>query len=199
MDISVEEAWDFSKECPLMLREETGLHDTSVFRFGHSSVQEFLAASAKLDELEPQNVSLRSSCCQSLVDEALNDPRGRFDVFLRFVFGLIKERRLLEHTDALFIHTTKLCFEHFFSSFGVSLFHCLREFNRQALVDEVKYSLRHGYLPNPECTSMDWDALLERMKVFDGLQENFDLQASVRCDEKVLRHLPVILKSRKAM
>ncbi|XP_072240220.1 NACHT, LRR and PYD domains-containing protein 14-like [Leuresthes tenuis] len=199
MDISVEEAWDFSKECPLILREEAGLRDTSVFRFGHASVQEFLAASAKLDELEALNASLRSRCCQSLVDEALNDARGKFDVFLRFVFGLVKERRLLEHTNALFVHATKLCFERFFSSSGVSLFHCLREYNRQALVDEVKYSLRHGYLPNPAWTSMGWDKLLERMKVFDGLQENFDLQASARCDEKVLRHLPLILKSRKAM
>ncbi|KAM4583763.1 NACHT, LRR and PYD domains-containing protein 3-like [Odontesthes bonariensis] len=199
MGITVAEASDFSTECPLMLREETGLHDTSVFRFGHSSVQEFLAASAKLDEIEPQNVSVRSTCCQSLVDEALSDTRGKFDIFLRFVFGLIKERRLLEYRDALYIHTTKLCFECFFSPFGVSLFHCLREYNRQALVDEVKYSLWHGYRPNPECTTMDWDALMERMKVFDGLQENFDLQASMRCDEKVLRHLPVILKSRKAM
>ncbi|XP_041838720.1 NACHT, LRR and PYD domains-containing protein 12-like isoform X2 [Melanotaenia boesemani] len=199
MDISVEEASDFTEECPFVLRQETGLHGTTVFRFGHSSIQEFLAASAKLDEIEGQEISLGSSCCQSLVDEQLNDPDGKYDVFLRFIFGLIKERHLFEPTDKLFLHTTMMVFKYFFSPAGVSLFYCLREHNSQALVSEVKYCQRQGFAPNPEYTSMHWDLLLERMKNIDGLQENFELKASERCDEKLLRHLPDIYKSRKAM
>ena len=49
-DISLKEASTFAKECPLMLMEEKGVF-ASVFRFGHSSFRDFLAACAKTDDI----------------------------------------------------------------------------------------------------------------------------------------------------
>ncbi|XP_044046714.1 NACHT, LRR and PYD domains-containing protein 12-like isoform X2 [Siniperca chuatsi] len=196
-DISVEEASTLSKECPLMLREEKGLHNTTVFRFGHSSIQEFLAASAKLDDIEASSV--QSVCCQYLVDQALQSAEGKYDVFLRFIFGLIKERGMLEPTDPLFDYTKKKILENILSDSAVGLFHCLREYDSQALLSEVKFFLKFGFSPIRECTTVHWNFMVQRTRAFEGMQENFEMQVSTRCDETLLRHLPAILKSKKAM
>uniref|UniRef100_A0A3B5AID0 NACHT domain-containing protein n=1 Tax=Stegastes partitus TaxID=144197 RepID=A0A3B5AID0_9TELE len=106
--ITVEEASAFSKECPLLLREDSGLHGTTVFRFGHVSAQEFLAASAKLDELQVLGTASLSESCRRLVDEVREDVNGKWDVFLQFIFGLIKERSLLGPNDELFVYTKSM-------------------------------------------------------------------------------------------
>lgn len=196
-DISVEEASAFSKECPLVLREEKGLHNTTRFRFGHSSIQEFLAASAKLDDIEA--TSIQSVCCQCLVDQALQSAEGKFDVFLRFIFGLIKERGVLEPTDPLFEYTKKKILGNILSYSAVSLFHCLREYDSQALLSEVKVFLKFGISPIFKCPPMHWTFMIHRTRAFEGMQDQFEMQVSMRSDERLLRHIPAILKSKKAM
>ncbi|XP_070776478.1 NACHT, LRR and PYD domains-containing protein 14-like [Enoplosus armatus] len=196
-DISVGEASTLSKECPLVLREEKGLHNTAVFRFGHLSIQEFLAASAKLDAIEA--ILVQSVCCQYLVDVALQHTEGKWDVFLRFIFGLIKERGMLDPTDPLFNYTKKKILESILSHSAVGLFHCLREYDSQALLSEVKFFLEFGFSPICEFTAMHWTFMVQRVRAFEGMQENFEMQVSTRCDERLLRHLPAVLKSKKAM
>ncbi|XP_040891396.1 NACHT, LRR and PYD domains-containing protein 12-like [Toxotes jaculatrix] len=196
-DISAEEASAFSEECPLVLREEKGLYNTTVFRFGHSSIQEFLAASAKVDNIEAS--PLQSICCQFLVDEALQNAEGKYDVFLRFVFGLIKERHILEPTDWLFDYTKKKILENILSYSAVSLLHCLREYDSQALLIEVQFFLKFGFSPIREFSSMHWKFMIQRTRAFEGMRDNFEMQVSTKCDERLLRQLPAILKSRKAM
>ncbi|XP_053188977.1 NACHT, LRR and PYD domains-containing protein 14-like [Scomber japonicus] len=195
--ISVREASEFSKECPLVLREEKGLHNTTVFRFGHTSIQEFLAASSKLDNIEAG--FHQSLSCQHLVDQALQSSDGKFDIFLRFIFGLIKERGTLEPTDQLFDYTQKKILENILSPSAVGLFHCLREFNAQALLDEVKYYLKTDISPIRGFTSMHWAFMTQRTTNFEGMRDVFEMQVPLRCDERFLRHLPIVLKSRKAM
>ncbi|XP_044202479.1 NACHT, LRR and PYD domains-containing protein 3-like [Thunnus albacares] len=191
------EASALSRECPLVLREEKGLHNTTVFRFGHTSIQEFLAASSKLDNIESS--FYQSNRCQNLVDQALQSPEGRFDVFLRFIFGLIKERATLGPTDPLFDYTKKKILENILSYSAVGLFHCLREFDSQALLSEVKFYLKTGISPIPDFTPMHWTFMIQRTTNFEGMRDSFEMQVSMRCDERLLRHLPVILKSKKAM
>ncbi|KAJ4944310.1 hypothetical protein JOQ06_012854 [Pogonophryne albipinna] len=140
IDLSVEEASTFSKECPLVLKEENGLHNSTVFRFGHSSILEFFAASAELDNIETK--SDPSRLCKCLVDTALESSMGKTDVFLRFIFGLLRERGMLEPHDPLFVYTKKLILEYILSYKAVGLFHCLREYDNQALLDEVKFFLK---------------------------------------------------------
>uniref|UniRef100_A0A3Q3J1P6 NACHT LRR and PYD domain-containing protein n=1 Tax=Monopterus albus TaxID=43700 RepID=A0A3Q3J1P6_MONAL len=194
-DISIEEASSFSKEWPFVLREEKGLCNTIVFRFGHSSIQEFLAASAKLDDIEENPLPLRSGCCRELVDKALRNATGKFDVFLRFIFGLIKERGTLEPKDRLFTYTKTMILER--SSVG--LFHCLREYDSQALLNEVNDFLKSGVSPFCQTTPQRWKLMVQITRALEGMQDNFEMQVSMRSDERLLRQLPAILKSRKAM
>ncbi|KAA8594526.1 hypothetical protein FQN60_011661 [Etheostoma spectabile] len=196
-DISVEEASTFSTECPLVLREEKGLHNTKVFRFGHLSIQEFLAASSELEEIEAR--SLPSVRCRYLVDQALQCDEGKSDVFLRFLFGLIKERGTLEPTDPLFDYTKKLILENVWSYTAVGLFHCLREYDNQALLKEVKFFLKFGSSPIRDFYPMHWEFMRQRTSNFEGMRDCFEMEVSKRSDERLLRHLPAILKSRKAM
>nr|XP_046257777.1 NACHT, LRR and PYD domains-containing protein 12-like isoform X2 [Scatophagus argus] len=196
-DISVKKASAFSKECPLVLREEKGLHNTTVFRFGHSSIQEFLAASAKLDDIEGN--SAQSLCCKDLVDQMRQDPWGNSDVFLRFIFGLIKERDMLAPTDPLFAYTKKMILDNILEYTAVVLFHCLREYDSQALLNEVKFFQKFGICPIPESTPMQWHFVIQRTTNFEGMRNSFEMEVSKRCDERLLRELPNILKSKKAM
>ncbi|XP_047431512.1 NACHT, LRR and PYD domains-containing protein 12-like [Mugil cephalus] len=197
--ISVKEASIFCKEWPLVLWQETGLHKTKAFRFGHLSIQEFLAASAKLDEIEGVEISSRSGCCKHLVEQAMLNEEGKSDVFLRFIFGLIKERHLLEPTDELFVYTKKKILEHILSYKAVRLFHCLREFDSQALLEDVRFFMKYGSSPIPEFTSLHWNFMIQRARTFEGVQDHFEMPLSMRCDENLLRYLPAIQKSRKAM
>ncbi|XP_034398352.1 NACHT, LRR and PYD domains-containing protein 12-like isoform X2 [Cyclopterus lumpus] len=196
-DLSVEEASTFSKECPLVLREETGLHNTTVFRFGHSSIEEFLAASAKLDDFETGPVY--SNRCRFLVDQVLQNAEGKKDVFLRFIFGLLKERGMLEPTDPLFEQTKKKVLENILSYSAVALFHCLREYDNQALLGEVKFFLNYGFSPFREFSPTHWNYMMQRTSNFEGMRESFEMQLSTRCDDSLLKQLPAILKSKKAM
>lgn len=194
-DLSVEEASAIARECPLVLREEKGLHNTTVF---HLSIQEFLAASAKVDEIEAG--SDRSVSCQYLVDEALLTHDGNSEVFLRFVFGLIQERGVLEPSDRFFDYTKKMILENVSFPRGAGLFHCLREYDSRALLGEVnRFNNSSFSLDYPTITRKHWVSMSKRTRAFEGIRDSFEMQVSTRCDERLLRELPAILKSRKAM
>ncbi|XP_069024224.1 NACHT, LRR and PYD domains-containing protein 12-like [Embiotoca jacksoni] len=197
-DISAEAASAFAKECPLVLREETGLHNHTVFRFGQWSILEFLAASAKLDDLKVSRVSLRCTC-KRLVDEALKSNDGEFDTFLRFLFGLIKERHLLDSNDVLFVYTKRTIMENVLSDSFFGLFQCLREYDSQALQSEAKFFAKFDVCPMGEFSQMQWEFMVNKIMDFDGIQDKFEMPVPMRCEEKLLRQLPDILRSRKAI
>ncbi|KAM7009972.1 NACHT, LRR and PYD domains-containing protein 3-like [Tautogolabrus adspersus] len=196
-DLSVNEASAFSKECPLVLREEKGLRNTRVFRFGQVSIQEFLAASARLDTIEA--VHIESEAVRCLVDTMVLCPEGEFDVFLRFIFGLLKERGTLEPIDPLLDYTKSKILHDILSPKAVGLFHCLREYDSQALLNEVKFFLKFDISPIHGFTPMHWTFMIQRTTNFEGMRESFELQVALRCDDAVLKQLPHILKSKKAM
>ncbi|XP_051242064.1 NACHT, LRR and PYD domains-containing protein 12 [Dicentrarchus labrax] len=196
-EISIEEASTFSKECPLVLKEEKGLHNTTVFRFGHLSIQEFLAASAKLDDIERSPDP--SVCCQYLVHQVLQGAENHYDVFLRFIFGLIKERSVLEPYNQLIVSTKKKILENILSYNAVVLFHCLREYDSQALLSEVKFFLKFKISPISDFGPPHWLFMIQRTTNFGGMRDSFEMELSTRCDERLLRQLPAVLKSRKAM
>lgn len=197
--ITVEEASAFSKKCPLLLREETGLNNTTVFRFSHMSIQEFLAASAKLDEIEASETSSISNSCQSLVDAAVAHTQGKWDVFLRFIFGLIKERHLLEPNDLLFVYTKKIMLENIFYDKFDPLFPSLREYDSEALVDELNSYMKNASSPISGFQPMHWELVKERLRNWDKIESCYELPVSERCDDSLIRLLPTILKSKKAM
>ncbi|KAF3687143.1 NACHT, LRR and PYD domains-containing protein 14 [Channa argus] len=192
-DISVEEASALSKECPPVLIEERGLHNTTVFRFGHWSIQQYLAASAKLRDIELS--PSKSACCQDLVDKALQSAEGKYDVFLRFIFGLIYEDNVLDPTDQLFEYTRKKILE----NTSVSLFYCLREYDSIALLDEVRFFLKYGFSPISDIVPKHFTLLMQKTCAFEGIYKRFQMQVSERCDQRLLQQLPAVLKSRNAV
>ncbi|XP_005470210.1 NACHT, LRR and PYD domains-containing protein 14 [Oreochromis niloticus] len=196
--ISVEEALAFAETCPLVLRTETGLNGTTVFRFGHLSVQEFLAASQKLEDIKTHKINL-SSYIQDLVDKVLANNKGVSDLLLRFMFGLIKEHMLLLPNDLLFGYVKEKILSKISSYSTVILFHCLREYDSQALQEEVRFFQRYGNSQIPGFSLMHWRELMQRIRAFEGIRETFEMEVSVRSDEKLIKNIPAIFKSRKAM
>uniref|UniRef100_A0A665V9B8 NACHT, LRR and PYD domains-containing protein 12-like n=1 Tax=Echeneis naucrates TaxID=173247 RepID=A0A665V9B8_ECHNA len=189
-DITAEEASMLSRECPLVLATEKGLHDTTVFRFGHSSIREFLAASAKIDEMELDSFP---DACIDLVDEVMLNAEGKFDVFLRFIFGLIKERHILEPSDTLFHYIKMMILENITADItsyqAESLFHCLREYDSQAFKSEVKLSQKLFFCPFHQYSLMVWNIMSKMVSTFEGITESFEMQLSTRCDEILLTKL----------
>lgn len=196
-DISVREASAFSKRNPLVLREEKGLHNTIVFRFGHSSIQDFLAASAKLDNIQASHTV--SDQVQSLVDWQMHLRDGNFDILHRFIFGLIKERDVLPPNDPLFDYTKQKILLEIVSYNAIGLFHALREYDSQAFLNEVRFFLKVGFSPVQGISPMQWTFMIQRAKNFEGMREIFELQLGERSDENLLKQLTVILKSRRAL
>ncbi|XP_072321664.1 protein NLRC3-like [Eucyclogobius newberryi] len=94
-----------------VFREEPGLYQDKVFCFIHLSVQEFLAALhvhqtffSSGENLLSQSNSSEEAFYSSAVDQALESPNGRLDLFLRFllVLSLPTNQRLLQ---GLLTHT----------------------------------------------------------------------------------------------
>ncbi|CAJ1053042.1 NACHT%2C LRR and PYD domains-containing protein 12-like [Xyrichtys novacula] len=193
-DISVREASAFSKKFPLVLREEKGLHNTTVFRFGQSSIQEFLAASATLDKMQGSNTA--SAQLQDLVDAAERSPDGEFDGILRFTFGLLKKRDTLPPTDPLFDYTKKVILHEIVTYKSVILFHALREYDSQALLNEVKFFLKFGFSPIQGFTPVHWTFMIQRATNFEAILDNIEMPVGKRCDELLRKTLPALLKSK---
>ncbi|XP_034997341.2 NACHT, LRR and PYD domains-containing protein 14 isoform X2 [Hippoglossus stenolepis] len=195
-DISVKEASTFAKKCPLMLMEEKGVF-ASVFRFGHSSFRDFFAACAKVDDIQAS--SFPSTHCQAILDEALRSDAGKMDVFLRFIFGLLKERRMFQPNNQLFKYTKKTILEKVMTFRAVGLLHCLREYDRNAFVHEIKLFLKYGFSPIEGFAPLHWHLLIQRTIAYDWKRPKFVMDVSMRSDESVLRELPAIMKSTKVM
>ncbi|KAM4612413.1 NACHT, LRR and PYD domains-containing protein 14-like [Polymixia lowei] len=203
--ISVREASKYSRQCPLVLKEERGLNNTAVYRFGHASIQEFFAACYALDRIESDadygDQAALFQSCRVLVDQACGSPCGHGDVFLRFVFGLLKDHGCMEPTNALFNYTSRKILSNILSDSAVGLLHCLREFDSRALLNEVKYFLKTQLPPASyhEFKPIQWVFLSQRTKYFEGETDLFEMSVSTGCDDILLRQLPAILKSKKAM
>lgn len=195
--INLEEASAISRECPLLLREVKGLHNTTVFCFGHSSIREFLAASASLDNMVSLSPNLTRRCC-SLVDLTVKS-KGKQYVFTRFLFGLLKERDFMPPTDPLFAHTKSMILDNILNDSGVELYHCLREYDRQAFLPEVWLFSKLGICPSPTFSPMHWHFMVQRSTNFEGMRIQFSMEVSKSCDETLFRQITAILKSRKAM
>ncbi|XP_034044923.1 NACHT, LRR and PYD domains-containing protein 14-like [Thalassophryne amazonica] len=196
-DLTVSEASAYCEECPLVLIEEKGLKGARVYRFAHPSIQEFLfASSSLLDSVVPDAPFYLPHCF--LVDQTLNHPDGRFDVALRFVFGILKERRMVEDSDRLFLYTKMKLLDNMFSDTAVALFHCLREYDSKAFLSDLKSFLKTDAAPVLTFTPADWSIIIMFLTDFEGLQDTFELEVSHASDKRLLRQLPVVMKSLKA-
>ncbi|XP_024119333.1 NLR family CARD domain-containing protein 3-like [Oryzias melastigma] len=211
-----------------IFREERGLYQDKVFCFIHLSVQEFLAAlhvhqtfiNSGLNLINHERNSkifkLKQSSpvqfYQSAVKKALQSPNGHLDLFLRFLLGLSLQtnqsllRGLLTQTGSSsqtnqetvqFIK--KKISEDLSAEKSINLFHCLNELNDGSLVEEIQQFLRSGRLSTDELSPAQWSALVFILLSSEKDLEEFDLQKYSRSEEALLRLLPVIKASNKAL
>ncbi|XP_076581063.1 NLR family CARD domain-containing protein 3-like isoform X2 [Chaetodon auriga] len=210
-----------------IFKEERGLYQDKVFCFVHLSVQEFLAAlhvhltfiksgvnlmSEEQVEQSTDHESAETHFYQSAVDEALQSPNGHLDLFLRFLLGLSLQtnqtllRGLLtptgsgSKTSQVTVRYIKKKIEVMCSvERSINLFHCLNELNDCSLVDQIQRSLSSGRLSTDELSPAQWSALVFILLSSQEDLDVFDLKKYSASEEALLRLLPVIKASRKAL
>ncbi|XP_071402443.1 protein NLRC3, partial [Centroberyx affinis] len=171
---------------------------------------------------EPQSTSLRSKLLrdksklkhlyQSAVDKALQSPNGHLDLFLRFLLGLSLEtnqtliRGLLTQTGSnsqtnqeTVQYVQKKIRENPSPERSINLFHCLNELNDHSLVEEIQQYLRSGSLSTERLSPAQWSALVFMLLSSEKELDVFDLKKYSASEEALLRLLPVVKASNKAV
>ncbi|XP_059210432.1 NLR family CARD domain-containing protein 3-like [Centropristis striata] len=149
---------------------------------------------------------------QSAVDKALQSPNGHLDLFLRFLLGLSLKtnqnllRGLLTQTGSSSQtnqKTTKYIKEKISEDLSaeknINLFHCLNELNDRFLVEEIQQSLRSGNLSTDKLSPAQWSALVFILLSSQTDLDEFDLKKYSASEEALLRLLPVVKASNKAL
>ncbi|XP_041851964.1 NACHT, LRR and PYD domains-containing protein 9-like [Melanotaenia boesemani] len=151
---------------------------------------------------------------QTAVDQALQSPNGHLDLFLRFLLGLSLQtnQRLLQglltqtgsssltgaNQDTVQYIKDKIS-KNLSEERSINLFHCLNELNDGSLVEEVQQSLRSGRLSTDKLSPAQWSALAFILLSSEEDLEVFDLQKYSPSEEVLLRLLPVVKASNKAL
>ncbi|XP_078124809.1 LOW QUALITY PROTEIN: uncharacterized protein LOC144529551 [Sander vitreus] len=212
-----------------IFKEERGLYQDKVFCFVHLSVQEFLAAlhvhltfiNSGVNLLEEEQTTIRlskvfrdTSTCfyQSAVDKALQSPNGHLDLFLRFLLGLSLQtnqsllRGLLRQTKSssqtnqkTVEYIKKKISENLSAERSINLFHCLNELNDRSLVEQIQQSLSSGSLSIDKLSPAQWSALVFILLSSEEELDVFDLKKYSASEETLLRLLPVVKASNKAL
>ncbi|XP_077942419.1 protein NLRC3-like isoform X2 [Gasterosteus aculeatus] len=149
---------------------------------------------------------------QSAVDEALLSPNGHLDLFLRFLLGLSLEtnqtllRGLLTQTGSrsqtnqrTVQYIKEKISENVSPEKSINLFHCLNELNDGSLVEEIQQSLSSGRVSSDKLSPAQWSALVFILLSSEEDLEVFDLKKYSASEEALLRLLPVVKASNKAL
>ncbi|XP_074503394.1 protein NLRC3-like isoform X1 [Sebastes fasciatus] len=149
---------------------------------------------------------------QSAVDKALRSPNGHLDLFLRFLLGLSLEnnqtllRGLLTQTGSS-SQTNQKTVQYIKNKINkdlsaeksINLFHCLNELNDRSLVEEIQQSLSSGRLSTDKLSPAHWSALVFILLSSEKDLDVFDLKKYSASEEALLRLLPVVKASNKAL
>ena len=162
----------------------------------------------KLFTAQPDPVTLY----QRTVDKAVQSPNGHLDLFLRFLLGLSVEtnqtllRGLVTQTGSssqtnqkTVRYIKKKISENLSPEKSINLFHCLNELNDRSLVEEIQQSLRSGRLSTDELSPAQWSALVFILLSSEKDLDVFDLKKYSASEEALLRLLPVVKASNKAL
>ncbi|CAI5657567.1 unnamed protein product [Oreochromis niloticus] len=156
--------------------------------------------------------SNKQSLHQSAVEKALQSPNGHLDLFLRFLLGLSLQtnqtllRGLLTQTGSssqtyqeTVQYIKKQLSENLSAEKSINLFHCLNELNDRSLVEEIQQSLRSGSLSTDKLSPAQWSALVFILLSSEKDLDEFDLKKYSASEEALLRLLPVVKASNKAL
>uniref|UniRef100_A0A672ZDC2 NACHT domain-containing protein n=1 Tax=Sphaeramia orbicularis TaxID=375764 RepID=A0A672ZDC2_9TELE len=192
--IDISSASVYSGVFTQVFKEERGLYQDQRFCFIHLSVQEFVAA------------------LHTAVDQALQSPNGHLDLFLRFLLGLSLPTNqsllqdLMEQTGSS-SETKKKTVEYIKKKINenlsveksINLFHCLNELEDRSLVDQIQLYLNSGILSVMGLSPAQWSALVFMLLSSDKDLDEFDLNKYSPSEEALLRLMPVVKASNKAL
>uniref|UniRef100_A0A672HMV4 B30.2/SPRY domain-containing protein n=1 Tax=Salarias fasciatus TaxID=181472 RepID=A0A672HMV4_SALFA len=149
---------------------------------------------------------------QRAVDEALKSPNGHLDLFLRFLLGFSLPtnqsllRGLLTQTGSssqtnqeTVQYIKKKLSESLSAERSINLFHCLNELNDGSLVEQIQQSLRSGSLSTDKLSPAQWSALVFILLSSEEDLKEFDLKKYSASEEALLKLLPVVKASSKAL
>ncbi|XP_032426076.1 NLR family CARD domain-containing protein 3-like [Xiphophorus hellerii] len=227
--INIRAASVYSGVFTQIFKEERGLYQDKVFCFIHLSVQEFLAAlhvhltfinSGVILMGETQrsrkpslfNKPKLKVLHQRAVDQALQSPNGHLDLFLRFLLGLslqtnqrllkgllTKTGRRSQTNQETVQYIKEKINENVSAEKSINLFHCLNELNDRSLVEEIQQSLSSGSLSTDKLSLAQWSALGFILVSSGKDLDVFDLKKYSASEEVLLRLLPVVKASNKAL
>uniref|UniRef100_A0A3Q3JXB8 B30.2/SPRY domain-containing protein n=1 Tax=Monopterus albus TaxID=43700 RepID=A0A3Q3JXB8_MONAL len=159
-----------------------------------------------VDKPEPKHLYHRA------VDKALQSPNGHLDLFLRFLLGLSLRtnqtllRGLLTQTGSgsqtnqeTVEYIKKKISENQSPERSINLFHCLNELNDRSLVEQIQQSLKSGSVSTGELSPAQLSALSFILLSSEKDLDVFDLKKYSASEEALLRLLPVIKASNKAL
>ncbi|KAM4624462.1 protein NLRC3-like [Polymixia lowei] len=205
-----------------IFKEECGLYQNKVFCFVHLSFQEFLAAFYVFIKFTNTGVNLLSETkssinkirpfYQSAVYKALQSGNGHLDLFLRFLLGLSLEsnqtilRGLLEQTGSI-SETNQETVQYIKKKISknpspersINLFHCLNELKDHSLVEEIQQYLTSGSLSTDRLSPAQWSALVFMLLSSEDKLDVFDLKKYSASEEGLMRLLPVVKASNRAL
>uniref|UniRef100_A0A8C6SCU9 NACHT, LRR and PYD domains-containing protein 12-like n=1 Tax=Neogobius melanostomus TaxID=47308 RepID=A0A8C6SCU9_9GOBI len=211
-----------------VFKEEKGLYQDQVYCFIHLSVHEFLAALHVHQTFVDTGVNLLSTKTQKFtlfrvksklkhlhqtaVDQALQSPNGHLDLFLRFLLGLSLStnqsllRGLLTQTGSS-SQTNQKAAEYIKQKLrkkvsaerSINLLHCLNELNDGSLVEQVQQYLSSGRLSEGGLSPAQWSALAFILLSSEEALEQFELKKYYASEEALLKLLPVVKASNKAL
>ncbi|XP_055085684.1 protein NLRC3-like isoform X1 [Periophthalmus magnuspinnatus] len=149
---------------------------------------------------------------QTAVDQALQSPNGHLDLFLRFLLGLslstnqsllqglLKQTANRSQTNQKTAeYIKKKLSEDVSAERSINLLHCLNELNDRSLVEHIQQYLRSGRLSEDELSPADWSALAFILLSSEEDLEQFELKKYFASEEALLRLLPVVKASNKAL
>uniref|UniRef100_UPI003AAE4AC8 protein NLRC3-like n=1 Tax=Centroberyx gerrardi TaxID=166262 RepID=UPI003AAE4AC8 len=146
------------------------------------------------------------------IDKALQSPNGHLDLFLRFLLGLSLQtnqtvlRGLLTQTGSS-SQTDQNTIQYIKEKIrenpslerSINLFHCLNELNDHSLLEEIQQYLRSGSLSTVSLSPAQWSALVFMLLSSEEELDVFDLKKYSASEEALLRLLPVVKASNKAL
>ncbi|XP_040915372.1 protein NLRC3-like, partial [Toxotes jaculatrix] len=149
---------------------------------------------------------------QRAVDKALQSPNGHLDLFLRLLLGLSLQtnqtllRGLLTQTGSVsqtnqetVQYIKKKIEETPSAEQSINLFHCLNELNDRSLMEQIQQSLSSGRLSTGELSPAQWSALVIILLSSEKDLDVFDLKKYSASEEALLKLLPVVKASNKAL
>ncbi|XP_056311344.1 NACHT, LRR and PYD domains-containing protein 3-like isoform X2 [Danio aesculapii] len=226
--LDVKEGSVFSGLCTRMFQEENPFSGEQVYSFVHLSVQEFIAAlyvfftykdkkanpfldSRKNELTRKQSTKTLFQLHKDAVKKTLQSKNGHLDLFLRFLLGLslesnqsnlkqllpglmLKTDKIKDTTDYIKkkIEKTKS------AERTINLFHCLNEL-KDNFVEELQKSLSSGNLTAQNLSSAQWSGLVFVLLMSEETQEKFELQKYRRSDEALMRLIPVVKNTSRAL